>query len=122
MRAFCYRNLRQKCWSIKALEGPDKGHVIDHRQEVVLLDVQARVQQGGRQRVLRERVKNVHAGLAGTLVTGWTIGEMPVVAVSKVSYNPYKAPTFVDHLGQPVRAMDRAYLGADGKVTALNAR
>lgn len=122
MKVFCYRNLRRTRWSIKALEGPDKGHVIGHEQTVILSDVQARVQQSGRQRVLRERRKNVHAGLAGQLETDASVGNLPLLALSKISYNPYKAPTFLDHLGQPVLAMDRAYLGADGKVTALNAR
>lgn len=55
-------------YSVKALEGPDKGRVIHRSSSVMLGDVVPRVSKAGRERFLREGVKNVHAGLVGTLI------------------------------------------------------
>lgn len=92
MRVFVYFNLHRKLWSVKALEGPNKGRVVAHRRDVLLRDVTPRVSQAGRQRVLREQRKNVHAGLVGdwhdeSFVTRGTYHE--------VTYNPYKYSGFV---------------------------
>ena len=67
MKVFVYYNLHKKLWSVKALEGPQKGRVITRSWYVTLLDAKPRVSQAGRNRVLREKRKNVHAGLVGTL-------------------------------------------------------
>ncbi len=67
MKVFVYWNLHRGMWSVKALEGPDKGRVIARVDTVLLRDVTGKVSQAGRQRVLKERKKNVHAGLVGTL-------------------------------------------------------
>lgn len=66
MRVFVYFNLHRKCWSIKALEGPSKGRVIGHADYVDLACVEWKVSEAGRQRVIREKKKNVHAGAIGT--------------------------------------------------------
>lgn len=68
MRVFCYFNLHKKCFSVKALEGLHKGRVIHHASEALLHDVTFRVSEAGRQKVLAERRKNVHAGVVGQLV------------------------------------------------------
>ena len=68
MRVFVYFNLHKKCFSIKALEGADKGRVIAHRDTVVLDGCKLLVSEAGRQRVLREKRKNVHAGVSGTWI------------------------------------------------------
>ena len=95
MRCFCYYNLHRKTWSIKALEGPDKGRVVLHSDHVLLEHAAPKVSEKGRQRVLREKRKNVHAGIVGTLVSTlapqyYTIPE----GAPEMSYNPYKGPTF----------------------------
>lgn len=92
MRVFVYFNLHKLLWSIRALEGPNKGRVIKHAPEVFLTDCQFRVSEAGRQRVLLERRKNVHAGVVGHMG-----GPVPDDAAmgERVSYNPYKHPTFV---------------------------
>lgn len=92
MRVFVYYNLHKKLWSVKALEGPDKGKVIDRREFVFLRDVTPRVSESGRQRVLREQRKNVHAGLVGTLSE-----HAPSYSMTnkcRISYNPYKGSDF----------------------------
>jgi hypothetical protein len=89
-------------WSIKALEGPDKGKVIDRRERVLLSDVEGKVSEAGRQRVLRERRKNVHAGIVGTLRDEprdfSPIGRIAAEVASigdVVTYNPVKYKSFV---------------------------
>ena len=90
MKAFVYWNLHRGLWSVKALEGPNKGRVIARVPEVYLLDAVPKVSEAGRQRVLREKRKNVHAGVVGRIVEySQLTGGRPV------SYNPYKGPSFV---------------------------
>jgi hypothetical protein len=98
MRVFVYFNLHKKCFSIKALEGERKGLVIAHRDLVVLENCRFKVSEAGRQRVLREKRKNVHAGVSGT----WTETvrdnadfEHLSILGRAVTYNPYKYDSFV---------------------------
>lgn len=62
-----YRNLTKGCYSVKACEGPFAGKVIAHAESVWLDDPMFRVVQSGRQRVLMERKKYVHAFVRGDL-------------------------------------------------------
>lgn len=130
MRVFVYWNLHKKLWSIKALEGPDKGRVIARSSSVILTDAHGQVSEAGRQRVLREDRKNVHAGIVGDLVavdgdaqTRWrtattTFGEhFPVPR--PVTYNPRKYTSFVyaDDL-TPLQLSDVVFLDHDRTVLA----
>ena len=91
MKVFVYFNLHRKCWSVKALEGPSKGRVIMHTLSLLLTGCAFKVSEAGRQRVLKERRKNVHAGVVGYLCEDNVCVGGDVVAVS---YNPYKAGHF----------------------------
>lgn len=119
MRVFVYRNLHQQVWSIKALEGDHKGRVIAHAPFVQLSGkIQFKVSESGRQRVIREKRKNVHAGVVGELLVtaGATVryndvrvidcGPSPTLeqtldiatmknGFAEVTYNPYKYSSFV---------------------------
>ena len=100
MRVFVYFNLHKKCFSIKALEGADKGRVIAHRDTVVLDGCKLMVSEAGRQRVLREKRKNVHAGVSGTWINYCTNRvenhfEFLSMVGRQVTYNPYKYDSFV---------------------------
>ncbi len=125
MRVFVYFNLHRKCWSVKALEGPARGRVVAHASAVALLGCSFKVSEAGRQRVIREQRKNVHAGIVGDL-DGF-VGDLTdtgrsslaryferscVAAIAPlegdrapaVTYNPFKAPTFVrKDNGEPIR-------------------
>lgn len=103
-----YRNLHRKCWSVR-----HRGRVQSHCETVTLGDVTFRVSEAGRQRVLRERRKNVHAVVRGTLVAyGGVVGECTL----EVTYNPYESGTFRYALtGMPVLTAKVAYLH-NGKV------
>jgi hypothetical protein len=94
MKVFVYYNLHKHLWSIKALEGENKGRVIAHRPTVWLTNAVPKVSEAGRQRVLKEQRKNVHAGIVGH----WRDADMPLVSNDywvPVTYNPYKYETFV---------------------------
>jgi hypothetical protein len=92
-KVFVYRNLHKDCWSVKALDGEFKGRVIYHAKEIPLWDCKFKVSEAGRQRVLRERSKNVHAG-----VVGYMYDDMLAPAVQapiRITYNPYRYNSFV---------------------------
>ena len=103
MKVFVYFNLHRKLFSIKALEGDMKGRVIAHRHTVLINDATFKVSEAGRQRVIREQRKNVHAGVSGT----WTQDDVDgryhafvTVNGSAITYNPYKYNTFVHLYGE----------------------
>lgn len=106
MKAFIYYNLQSAKWSIKALDGEFKGLVIGHADGVQLKDCIFKVSEKGRQRVIKEQRKNVHAGIEGELTqvlnfiprkpvklpTGW---KPRGIWCTRVGYNPYMFSTFV---------------------------
>lgn len=94
MKVFVYFNLHKNLWSVRALEGPCRGKVIAHRASLMLRDCVFKVSEAGRQRVLRERCKNVHAGVVGTLWDEAVPGD--VCCREGVTYNPYLYSTFVE--------------------------
>ena len=133
MKCFVYFNLHRKCWSIKAMEGPSKGRVIGHAKYVDMASVTWKVSEAGRQRVLREKRKNVHAGAVGEIQRWLGIdgrsrstcegksafdrsGQSPSVP-DCVTYNPYRSPTFTDvDTGEPVHRSASAFLCPDRRV------
>ena len=93
-RVQVYYNLHKKCLSIR-----HKGKVIEHAQEVTLTDARFHVQQAGRERVLKQKRKNVHAYISGKLKESfWFIQAPKYVWTAKqhVTYNPYKHKSFVN--------------------------
>ena len=131
-RVFVYRNLHQNCWSVKSKE---TGRVVAHADQVELSGVEFKVSETGRQRVIREKSKNVHAGLVGTLesfrprskeipsatfVNGRESDEAASDRVS-ITYNPYKYSHFVVRETEAaVTHADSAVLQADKQVWAEN--
>lgn len=94
MRVEVYWNFHRKCYSVRALEGPEKGRVVDHLQQLVVKDAKLVVRQAGRAKVLREKRKNVHAFVRGTWVarSEWhPVGAQPV----GLAYNPYVYESFM---------------------------
>ena len=86
-RVRVYKNLHKDCWSVW-----QEGKVLFHTQEIHLRDVTFLVLESGRQRVLKEKRKNVHAFVCGFLTQGLDIGEI-------VRYNPYINPFFFTEKG-----------------------
>ncbi len=92
MKVKVYYNLHKNCYSIVSLEKENYGRVIKYENCVPLFDAQFKVSEKGRQRVLREQKKNVHAYVKGT----WVSKFVPRGAVKLATYNPYKYGSFVD--------------------------
>ena len=105
MKVSVYRNLHNGLISIKS---DASGLVLGHAKTVSLALASFIVYEKGRQRVLRDKQKNVHAYVKGLLVdvTGFTpykgrslgylVGAIDTIhKVTIVAYNPYKAPHFV---------------------------
>lgn len=128
-RVAVYWNLHRKCWSIQSREGADYGRVIAHAQEVSIDRPEYRVNQAGRERVLRECKKNVHAFVVGGLICyrdleGKVVegGRAPVrlnAHMTEVYYNPYKVAEFViKKTGEAIKSSIEAYLSRTKRVYA----
>lgn len=104
---FIYYNIRKKMWSV--LNSDMK--LVAHTNEIYLKNVKFIVRQGGRQRVLKEKRKNVHAFIKGEIITKEEFDKGDVFGYSVVTYNPYLYSTFV-HQGNklPVRGGSYACL------------
>lgn len=122
MKVAVYRNLNRKghVYSIMAREGALKGKVLGYAHGIILENCELRVSEAGRQRVLRNKRKNVHAFIVGDLVaaTGYRththnsqlkfeycseekwpkliskwLDKYPIGTT--ITYNPYKNASFV---------------------------
>jgi len=110
-KVFVYRNLHfrnQVMWSLREVKSRK---VIAREPVVVLEDCSFKVSEKGRQRVLREKRKNVHAGVQGTLIERTRVGGKLV----QITYDPYKYSSFVrvDTL-EPVIEAKKVILRSDG--------
>jgi hypothetical protein len=93
-RVEVYWNLHKKCFSYRL-----SGGKVTHARSLLLKDVKFAVQPAGRERVLREKKKNVHAFVRGTLLYVQNIKEMEDVVyapgasevIDNVLYNGYAA-------------------------------
>jgi hypothetical protein len=105
---FVYFNLTRRLFSVR---GNATGRVVRHASSVWLGRSTFRVLESGRRRVLREKQRNVHAGVVGDLV-GWDLEDEPFVgAHGRVRYNPYEADHFMlSDDRRPVYAVEEAYL------------
>ena len=116
MRVMVYFNLRKKCLSVKALEGDNKGRVIAHTDSVELIGAHFKVSQAGRQRVLREKRKNVHAGVVGWLTNlpaHYSTIHIAEAMYTPIKYNPYKFDSFVTAVNEtPVTAAKRVIVAS----------
>lgn len=114
---FVYRNLHRSAWSVKALSGPHKGKVVGHADELVLAGCQTKVSEAGRQRVIAEGKKNVHAGVVGRVIDLEDMSVAPIGTRHKLSYNPFRSGDFtVD--GQAVHTAKAVVFDSDGKAWA----
>ena len=96
MRVEVYWNLHKHLFSVRALEGPNKGRVISHSHGISLTDVKFAVQPAGRERVRREGKKNVHAFVRGRIANSGFEDCRENFSDEKITYNPYIYDTFVN--------------------------
>jgi len=103
-----YFNLHKRVFSVRSCR---TGRVIDHTKHVHIVNPKFVVREGGRQRVLRERKKNVHAFVRGNLTA---FKDSPSHLADTVGYNPYKYDSFVNVTDEaPVYKAFRAWLNVD---------
>lgn len=128
---FVYKNIRKNRYSIRkerswhSAKNKFTKKVAFHAHCVILEDCTLKVSEAGRQRVIKEGRKNVHAGVLGKLVHfadldpfyaanpfspgGW---EFPPESI--LYYNPYKTKGFVDTIGNIVHRARFIFLTPDG--------
>jgi hypothetical protein len=114
---FCYRNLNRKgvVWSVRSKK---TGLVVARLPVVVLKNVELKVSQAGRKRVLRAKRKNVHAGAQGTWLRG--VKEIIGMNLVPIKYNPYKMKSFRTKTSDlPVLSAKYVILRHDGAWAAL---
>lgn len=89
-----YFNLHKLCLSILAYSLDKKGYRLwAHLEEgdvLYLKEISYNVYQGGRERVLKTKQKNVHAFVRGTLTEDLNMNKVD----GRVHYNPYKGDSF----------------------------
>lgn len=106
-RVYVYRNLHRKCYSVRSME---TGRVLFHVDEITLVNVKFRVGKAGREKVLRTKQKNVHAG-----VVGYIADVSLLCQPTKVTYNPYKYDSFIKVSDQSsIKQASIAYLDWSG--------
>lgn len=137
-----YKNLHNGMWSIRDSESK---LVVGHAKALELVEAELKVSEAGRQRVIRERKKNVHAFIRGIAVN--VQGFVPFkdrvlhdnVCIEprernaewhRVTYNPYTMDTFQvrlgkEDIGEPVDHLPSVYLskydGAWGRLVDVYA-
>lgn len=85
-RVKVYFNLHKKCFSI---QDKNTGLVVAHAPSVKMKNVEFKVSEKGRQRVLREKKKNVHAFVVGLFQI-----DVEKACNEPVFYNPYTTCMF----------------------------
>ena len=100
MKVDVYWNLHKQTFSIRSREREDYGRVIRHADHVHIRNPTAVVSKAGRERVLREKKKNVHAVIRGELVEKseaqpYLFQGSPWYKRFVWHYNPYKYDQFV---------------------------
>jgi hypothetical protein len=84
---------------------------------MLLQDATLVVRPSGRERVLRERRKNVHAFIKGTIKKECGINNNDMYTVQEIVYDPYKYSSFVvKNTGEPIYYADFVYLNSNGSV------
>jgi hypothetical protein len=109
-RVEVYWNFHRKEFSVKV-----RGKVVLHTKRAFLYGAQFKVSEAGRQRVLREKRKNVHAVIRGLWISPsrWEESYDATDRISGVSYNPYRGPQFTNEIGIPVSSAPYAHLNAE---------
>ena len=117
MRVEVYFNLHKHIWSVRSCK---TGRVMLHTDEVHIDNPTFVVRKAGRERVLREGKKNVHAFVRGDCP--FYLLNPRNATLNTVTYNPYKYVSFVDKkTEEPVYEASRAWLTVTDKIPTIQA-
>lgn len=111
---FVYWNLHKALWSVKSRTN---GRVVAHESTLSLADAVLKVSKKGRERVISERRKNVHAGVVGKVRAALTGDSRK--DLQRIRYNPYEVDSFVTLDGEPVLSARYVELRPNKTVWAL---
>lgn len=109
-----YRNLNEQkragavVWSVRARSGEHKGKVCGHARAVALYDVSTHVGERAQARIAAGAPREVHAWVTGKLQARTPREDVPG-GMTRATYRPHIAPTFVTESGD-------AYTGGDAAV------
>lgn len=115
-RVKVYFNLHKKVWSVLHMT-PKGWRLWKHMPCLVLRDVTWKVSEAGRQRVIREKRKNVHAFGVGVLCLDTDMPRFDSPEWKAVRYNPYEGPFFQIE-GQPTFTSEIVRFDTDRRVFA----
>ena len=107
-----YKNLHKNTWSIRSRT---TGRVVEHADNVLVRAATFVVQPAGRQRVLKEQRKNVHAFVRGIITPLPRITTFDPPCDVQVKYNPYHADHFYEvDTGEAVTQASLVVLDTEG--------
>jgi hypothetical protein len=110
-------NLNKNKFTVSA-KSNGRYYVISYVNNIVLEDVTFYVKEGLRQRVLREKVKNVHAGVQGQYVSSDTDVSI-FTPIHEIYYSPYTTPFFIDLNTKEKMEYVSKMLLVDGKMYSI---
>lgn len=114
MKVRVYYNLHKHVYSVQHYIKGKGWRLYKHLNKVYLEDVEFKVYEIGRQRVLQEKRKNVHAYVIGTLKDFKRIND-----ICTVTYNPYYTSSFIIKANKaPVKNAKAALLTKGRKIYA----
>lgn len=82
--------------------------VVRHAKMIILKDATFKVYESGRQRVIKEKKKNVHA-----FITGYQISTLIQEDMQRAFYNPYKYSSFVNENEEPIHSASLALVNGN---------
>jgi hypothetical protein len=90
-----YRNLNKpEFYSIMAMTGVNKGKVVGYARSVLLENCHLVISEASRQRVLRDKRKNVHAFCQGYICDASNAVQALTGNECAITYNPYRMGSF----------------------------
>lgn len=104
---YIYRNLHGRCFSIK-----HRGRIVEYTTNIIAINPSFQVSEKGRQRVIKEQRKNVHAYVVCSdflIPSSFNYKLYGVIEDGEVTYNPYTDTSFMAN-GQPIFKANYAQL------------
>lgn len=86
-----YFNFHKKMISVQSKVN-GRWKVVKHVEDILLKNVKFKVSEAGRQRVIKNKRKNVHAYIHGEVIN--TLPHPMTLVFNSVHYNPYKLERF----------------------------